>query len=138
MKVVHKAEAATKQSLLAKARNAEERNELQEAADAYEQLINKDRLNESAYNRLFITYRKLKEYQKELDAIDTGIAAFEKHYASRHDKRPAEVNAISRKLSKALGLMDKKGNSLYSPEPLPKWRKRREAVEKKVKSMKKK
>jgi tetratricopeptide (TPR) repeat protein len=133
MKVVHKnTESVTKYHLLERAREAEERDDMEEAAKLYEKVIQKDRVDESAYNRLFIIYRKLKEYQKELDAIDAGIDAFEKYYASHRPQKSDKVNAISKKLNKAMGLTDKKGNSLYSPEPIGKWKRRKTVVEKKL------
>lgn len=134
MKVAHKnTEPLSKHDLLEKAREAEEHNELEEAAKAYEKIIRQDHLDEFAYNRLFIIYRKLKEYGKELHAINTGIEAFEKFYASHKPKKSEKVNAISKKLNKTLGLIDKKGNSLYSPEPIGKWKRRKEVVEKRIK-----
>lgn len=134
MKIAHKnTEPATKQELLDKAGEAETRADWEEATKLYEKVIKKDRLEEFAYNRLFICYRKLAEYQKELDAITAGIEAFEKFYASHRPKKTGKVSSISQKLSKSLGLTDKKGNSLYDPEPIGKWKRRRMVVEKKLK-----
>jgi tetratricopeptide (TPR) repeat protein len=135
MKVAHKHTGPlTKHEWLEKAREAEDLGELEEAADAYEKVIAKDHLNEFAYNRLFIIYRKQKEYGKELDAINAGIEAYEKLYDSQYGKKPDKVSAISKKLNKAMGLTDKKGNSLYSPEPVGKWKRRKLVVEKRIKS----
>jgi tetratricopeptide (TPR) repeat protein len=137
MKVAHKnTELLSKHDLLQKAQEAEGREEFEEAAKAYEKLIRQDRLDEFAYNRLFIMYRKLQEYGKELDAINAGIDAFEKFYASHKPKKSDKVSAISKKLNKTLGLIDKKGNNVYSPEPIGKWKRRRQVVEKRIKSMK--
>jgi len=36
------------------------------------------------------------------------------------------------KLNKSFGLVDKKGTKLYSPEPIGRWQKRKEIVEKKL------
>jgi tetratricopeptide (TPR) repeat protein len=138
MKIVHRnteSDPATKYELLQKAREAEEREDYSAAEKLYEKVIKKDHLEENAYNRLFIMYRKLGEYQKELDMIDAGIEAFEKFFASHRPKKSDKINSISKKLSKSLGLTDKKGNSVYSPEPIGKWKRRRVVVEKKVKSL---
>ena len=137
MKVAHRnTEPLSRHELLEKAREAEKQDAPEEAAKLYEKIIKLDRLDEQAYNRLFIMYRKQQEYGKELDAIDAGIEAFEKFYASHKPKKSDKVSAISQKLNKTLGLTDKKGNSLYSPEPIGKWKKRKEVVEKRIKSMK--
>jgi tetratricopeptide (TPR) repeat protein len=137
MKVAHKHTGPlTKHEWLEQAREAEAAGELEEAADAYEKVIAKDSLDEFAYNRLFIIYRKLKEYGKELNAIKAGIEAFEKFYNVHYGKKSDKVSALSKKLNKTLGLTDKKGNSLYSPEPVGKWKKRKAVVEKRVKAMK--
>lgn len=136
MKVAHKnTEPLSKHDLLEKAHQAEEQGELEEAANAYEKLIKQDRLNEFAYNRLFIMYRKLQEYGKELDAINAGVEAFEKFYASHKPKKSDKISTISKKLNKTLGLIDKKGNNIYSPEPIGKWKRRREVVTKRIKSL---
>jgi hypothetical protein len=42
------------------------------------------------------------------------------------------VDALSAKLNKSLGLVDKKGTKLYSPEPIGKWQKRKKVVNKKL------
>jgi tetratricopeptide (TPR) repeat protein len=137
MKVAHKnTELLSKHDLLEKAHEAEQQDAPEEAAKFYEKIIKQDRLDEFVYNRLFIMYRKLQEYGKELDAINKGIEAFEKFYASNRPKKSDKVSAISKKLNKILGLIDKKGNSIYSPEPIAKWKKRKEVVEKRIKSMK--
>ncbi len=83
-----------------------------------------------------IMYRKLKDYKKELAVIDRGIKAFEDFYGSKVSKSKKAAE-ISNKLAKSLGLIDKKGNSTYDPEPIGKWKKRRLVVEKRLKPKKK-
>jgi tetratricopeptide (TPR) repeat protein len=130
------AEATTKKDLIAKAKELEDAQELEQAAEIYEQVFSKDALEAEAYDRLMIVYRKLKEYKKELAVIDRGIAAFEEFYESKVSKSK-KVIEISNKLAKSFGLIDKKGNSTYDPEPIGKWKKRRSIVEKKMKPKKK-
>jgi tetratricopeptide (TPR) repeat protein len=139
MKVVHihKEEAGTSpandnKGWLARAREAEEAGKPEEAATAYEKVIKADRLNEQAYNRLMVIYRKLKEYQKELKVVNAGIAAYEKFYASHVKVKSKRITALSKKLNKAVGLTDKKGNNLYAPEPLARWKKRKQVVQKRL------
>jgi tetratricopeptide (TPR) repeat protein len=130
-------EATAKKDLIAKAKEAEEAQEFEQAAEIYEQVLKKDALEVEAYDRLTIVFRKLKEYEKELAVIDRGIAAFEDHYKSKGSPSN-KVIEISNKLAKSFGLVDKKGNSTYDPEPIGKWKKRRLVVEKKMKPKKKK
>lgn len=80
-----------------------------------------------------ILFRKQKEYKKELHIITEGIKAFEKYYESRIPKKSKTITAINNKLNKSFGLVDKKGNSIYKPGPVSKWRNRKLTVEKKLK-----
>jgi tetratricopeptide (TPR) repeat protein len=130
-------EATAKKDLIAKAKEVEQSQEFEQAAEIYEQVLKKDALEAEAYDRLMIVYRKLKEYQKELEVIDRGIAAFEDHYKSKVSTSK-KVIEISNKLAKSFGLVDKKGNSTYDHEPIGKWKKRRLVVGKKMKPKKKK
>ena len=113
--------------LLSHARYADD----QEAIHAYEQVIKQDPLNELAYDRLMILYRKLKDYKKEVALINKAVKAYEKYYKSRQS-RSKKVLELSEKLSKSVGLTDKKGNSLYEPEPIAKWKKRLLTAEQKL------
>lgn len=117
--------------LLAEAKEAEALLKYDEAIEAYQQVIVLDPLNEIAYNRLIIIYRKQKLYKKEAEVINKGIKAFEKHYNAKKSKSK-KLSEISEKLSKSLGLTDKKGNTLYEPEPIAKWKKRLFIVEKRM------
>jgi len=138
MKVAHRNKAIDKpidhkpQELLDQAKQAEAEEDIETAIDFYEQIIKADDLNEFAYNRLLILYRKKKAYVKEVKLLDRGIAAFEKHFkaGTKHSK---QITSVSEQLNKALGLTDKKGNRLYDPEPIAKWKKRREVAVKRIK-----
>lgn len=120
--------------LIETAREAEAAQELEHAAKLYERVIKEDLINEYAYDRLIILYRKFKQYKDELRIINAGIKAYENLYKtkSKHT-RSRKVAEISNALLKSTGLADKKGNHLYDPEPIGKWKKRKEAVEKKLK-----
>ncbi|MET0393458.1 MAG: hypothetical protein ABW019_09975 [Chitinophagaceae bacterium] len=136
MKVAHlnkeEPEPITVHDWLARAKEAETAGDAEAAARAYEKVIRLDRLHEFAYNRLMIIYRKLKEYQKELKVIDAGIAAYQTFFASHKKKKSKKITDLSLRLSKAAGLTDKKGNSLYAPEPVGRWKKRKAVVEKRL------
>src|SRR6476646_4182445 len=130
MKVAHKNKAIDEtiehkpQEWLAEAKQAENEDDTARAVEFYEKVVKADDLNEFAYNRLMVLYRKEKDYSKEVKLIDKGIDAFEKHYrnAVKHNRT---IASVSEKLNKAFGLVDKKGNQLYDPEPIAKWKKRR-------------
>jgi tetratricopeptide (TPR) repeat protein len=121
----------TIKDMLVKAENAEAEQELDAAAQWYEKAIKADPLTEHAYNRLMIIYRKNKSYKQELRVIKEGIKAYEQFYKSRASKSK-KIAELSIKLSRSVGLSDKKGNVAYEPEPIGKWKKRKAVVEKKL------
>ncbi|MDB5198814.1 MAG: hypothetical protein JWO92_777 [Chitinophagaceae bacterium] len=114
------------------ANKAEEKEDTALAIKDYEEAIKTNPLTEKAYDRLMILYRKEKDYKKELKLINAGIKTFETFYKSRKSgsKKIAE---ISKKLNRSFGFTDKKGNAVYDPEPIARWKKRKVTVEKKVK-----
>jgi len=122
--------------LFAAAKEKEAAGEWKEAIALYEKLIKLHPLEEKAYDRLMIAYRKLKEPRKELNAIKAGIDAFEELYKKSKKTPDKKVIQISRALQKATGLLDRKGESLYRPEPIGRWLKRKAVVEKQLKKKK--
>ena len=124
----------TLKEILANAMLAEAQQNIEEATSLYQQAINKDSLNEHAYARLMTIFRRQKEYKKELRIINNGIKVFEKFYRSQSHHKSKSITEISNKLNRSVGLIDKKGNSLYDPEPIAKWKKRKAVVEKRIKS----
>ena len=110
----------------------EEKENISIAIKEYEEAIKKNTLAEKAYDRLMILYRKEKNYKKEFRIITAGIKAFESFYKSKKS-RSKKIADISQKLNRSFGFTDKKGNSLYDPEPIARWKKRKEVVEKKMK-----
>lgn len=111
---------------------AEEKEDLSLAIKEYEEAITKDPLAEKAYDRLMILYRKEKDYKKELRIITSGIKSFEKFYRSKKS-RSKKIVDISNKLNRSFGFTDKKGNNVYDPEPIARWKKRKTVVENKIK-----
>jgi tetratricopeptide (TPR) repeat protein len=124
----------TNAELIAEAKDAESADNLEAAVLLYEEAIKAEPVNESAYNRLMIIYRKQKEYRKELKVIKAAVKAYEQFYKSKstHSKS-RKIAEISNALLKSTGLADKKGNHLYEPEPIGTWKKRKLLVEKKLK-----
>ena len=111
---------------------AEEKEDLSLAIKEYEEAITKDPLAEKAYDRLMILYRKETDYKKELRLITAGIKSFEKFYRSKKS-RSKKIVDISNKLNRSFGFTDKKGNNVYDPEPIARWKKRKTVVENKIK-----
>ena len=126
----------TRHELLADAKGKEAAGEWKDVVAVYEKLIKIHPLEEKAYDRLMIAYRKLKEPRKELNVIKAGIDAFEQLYKKNKKTPDKKVIQISRALQKATGLVDKKGESLYRPEPIGRWMKRKSVVEKLIKKKK--
>lgn len=122
--------------LFTQAKEYEGSGEWKEAAALYEQVIKLHPLEEKAYDRLMIARRKLKEPKKELQIIKSAIDAFEALYKKSKKTPDKKVIQISRALQKATGLLDKKGESLYRPEPIGRWLKRKAVVEKQLKKKK--
>lgn len=120
-------------STIDKAKNAELGKDLSAAAELYEEAIKEDPLNEYAYDRLMIIYRKQKEYKKELKLINAAIKAYQQFYKSHQHTGSKKIAEISKKLNRSFGLTDKKGNNLYQPEPIAGWEKRKAVVQKRIK-----
>jgi tetratricopeptide (TPR) repeat protein len=121
--------------LLLEAKEAEENNELEKAAKIYERVIKMEPHEEQPYNRLMIIYRKLTKYEDELKIIKKGIASFEELYQKKSERllgKNQSVARLSNALAKSLGQKGKKTESLFRPEPIPKWMKRQKMVEKKL------
>jgi hypothetical protein len=119
-------------------REAEAQDNAEAAIKLYEENIKEGYPDPFAFDRLMVLYRKLKRYKDELRVIKRGIRVFtdanEKRrkgmFETARSKR--QVHALSAELMKKTGLADKKGNETYLPEPLGKWTKRKEVVEKKL------
>jgi tetratricopeptide (TPR) repeat protein len=133
MKIAHlNKEAMAPGEHLAIARDLEKQGELEKAAKAYESIIKASALKPELYDRLMIIYRKLKEYKKELSTINRGIKEYEAVMSKRSKPAGKKIRALSNALLKMTGLVDKKGNSLYDPGPVAKWKRRKLVVAKKL------
>jgi tetratricopeptide (TPR) repeat protein len=108
----------------------EQDGQLEEAAKLYEDAIKPKPADEHPYNRLMIIYRKLKRPKDELRVIKAGIAAFESQFVRK--SRNKKLTELSNAMMRSAGLSDKKGKQLYHPEPINKWMKRKELVERKL------
>ena len=111
----------------------EAKGNLDLAAKHYEAAIKDERPDELPFNRLMIIYRKQKRFKDELRVIKKGIKMFEDFYKQSSSKsRGKKVVDLSEAFMKGTGLKDRKGNLAYRPEPIAKWMKRMEVVEKKL------
>ena len=106
---------------LSVAREFEAAGDTDSALSIYLRLLKKEPLNDKIYDRLMILYRKLKEPKKEMEILNQGMRKFEERYAKKHKTPPVRITQLSSALLKATGLADKKGKSLYAPEPLGRW-----------------
>ena len=115
-----------------KQNEAEEKKDTSVAIKDYEEAIKLNPLAEKAYDRLMIIYREEKDYKNELRIINAGIKSFENFYRSKKSSSK-KVAEISKMLNRSFGFTDKKGNAVYEPEPIARWKKRKAVVEKKIK-----
>ena len=129
----------TIKELLEQGRSYEAEESYDKAIKFYTAVIKKKPMNEMAYNRLMILYRKLKDYQKEIAIIDQAIGLFESESNSGSGNKHADrkIGKLSLTLGKLTGLIDKKGKSLYDPEPVASWKKRKQLAKKRLKTKKK-
>ncbi|HWJ89626.1 MAG TPA: hypothetical protein VNR87_00860 [Flavisolibacter sp.] len=127
--------AGSASELLIEAREAEENNDWENAAKLYQRAIKKQPHLEEAFARLMVIYRKQKNYEAELDVINKGIRAFEEFYRKRAEKfigNDKQAQRLSTALARSLGQSGKTTSELLYPEPIPKWLKRQQVVEKKL------
>jgi len=111
----------------------DEKPAVTETAEQYQNILRSNPLDQKAYNRLMIIYRKLKAYKKELDIINSAIKSFERFYQANKKNADRKVSSISKQLNKALGLTDNKGKAIHVQEPIATWRKRKELLLKRMK-----
>jgi hypothetical protein len=120
--------------IVSKAKEAETENNLEQAATLYEQALKTAPENKYAYERLMIIYRKLKRYKDELLVINAGLQSFKEHHDNKLKKIYAgnkKIVQLSNAFMKNMGLKNQKGKKVYYPEPIDKWIKRKNTVEKK-------
>jgi len=119
------------------AREAEKDDDLNKAIRFYEQNIREDHADKFAFERLMIIYRKHKEYQNELRVIKRGIEVFQKKFKERvkHSLGRRVSDKKIEQLSNAIiKISGQKKEELHFPDPVDKWLKRKEVVEKKLRN----
>lgn len=119
------------------AKEAEEDGDTNKAIRFYEQNIREDYADKFAFERLMIIYRKQKEYKDELRVIKRGIDVFQQSFKNRV-KQSLSKRVGDRKLEQLsnaiLKISGQKKEELSFPDPVGKWLKRKEVVEKKIKN----
>lgn len=141
--VMNKAMAG-KSNLSAEQRNelageAEKNGQLATAIGLYEQNTREGRPDPHAFQRLMILYRKNKNYEKELQVINRGIKVFQQQHLDRLNRAQAgrknrkEIARLSTDLLKKMGVPAGKADTLFQPEPVATWMKRKQMVEKLMK-----
>jgi hypothetical protein len=86
---------------------------------------------EEAFNRLMILFRKLKQTKNELYWIEKAIDNFQQQHKPLI-RANSPIAKLSRSISHATGLSDKKGNPAYLSPPLDRWQKRKELLNKRM------
>jgi hypothetical protein len=127
-----------KETVLQQAEAAQKEDELEFAEELYKKQIDEKVFNAATYTRLMIVYRKQKKYKEELDLINKGLQHFKDYEMQKAKSKNtnAAIKKLSKGLNMSLGLVDKKGNLIYEPEPVTRWKKRKQTVEKKIKNTK--
>ena len=114
--------------------NELEKQDREEAIKEYKKIAAVYPLNEKAYDRLMILYRLQKMPKDELLWITKAIRTFEEKFKNATTKPSAKVASISKYLIRSMGLADKKGKSYYLPQPIARWTRRKDLLEKKQKA----
>jgi hypothetical protein len=116
--------------------------ELSDDIAHYQQQVQNGTTDPFPYDRLMIYYRRQKAYKKELHLINQALKVFFDQLKQQAGKTLASVRSrssikrLSEQIGRRAGLIDKKGNAVYLPEPLSRWTKRKKTVEQKLKKIK--
>jgi len=111
-----------------------EKKDKEEAVNEYQKIASAYPFSERVYDRLMILYRQLKMPKDELIWINKAIRVFEEKFKNAASKPSPKVASISRSLIRSMGLADKKGKSYYLPQPIARWTRRKELLQKKQKA----
>jgi tetratricopeptide (TPR) repeat protein len=117
--------------LLARAKQAEGKENWNEAIKNYQQVLAQDPHYELPYERLMVIFRRQKRYEDELKLINKGLKSFGDLYKKKSKKQTSKQKQLD-KLSQALINKAGLGKIEFIPQPIAKWMKRKEVVEKKV------
>ncbi|RYG01632.1 MAG: hypothetical protein EOO02_12335 [Chitinophagaceae bacterium] len=138
MKVAHLDSdgGGTVREQLEKGRELEDVGKYKDAEKIYRSLIKRKSPAEQAFNRLMILLRKERAYAKEMIVINNAIEIFEAAQPASKHKSQSKIHKLSLSLGRSTGLIDRKGKSTYDPEPIATWKRRKDLLSKKIKSLK--
>ena len=111
-----------------------EKQDKEEAIKEYKKIAALYPLNEKVYDRLMILHRQLQMPKDELFWINKAIRVFEEKFKTARVKPSAKITSLSKSLIRSMGLADKKGKAYYLPQPIARWTRRKELLEKKQKT----
>ena len=133
MKLVHHNKAhAEEKDWLQIAVHHDREGEFEDAVKAYRKFLSIHPHDVDVYNKMMRIYRDMKEYEKELKIINEAIKVFEKRQKELKPAYNKSITTLSKKLLKATGLADEKGNNIYQPPELIRWNKRKQTVLKRL------
>ena len=109
-----------------------EKEDKESAVREYKRIASAYPLSEQVYDRMMILFRQLKMPKEEMFWIDKAINIFEKKFSKNTARPKAKVVTISKSLIRSMGLSDKKGRLVYQPQPIARWEKRKQLLQKKL------
>lgn len=101
------------------------------AVKLYQQCIKMRPHNSFAYSRLMMLYRKQRKYEDERKIIETAIKTFQSFFKGGRIVSKT-VSSLSKKITRATGLSDQRGNIIFNIEPILTWQKRLVFVKKRL------
>ncbi len=125
--------------LLVKAKEAESLGDSTKALALYQQVVNNDPLEELAWQRLMVIYRKQRDYKSELRIITLALKSYETHNKEAQKQwllKNKKAATLFKSLAKSLGLTDSKGIITDNNPILDKWNHRKEWVTARLKKKK--
>ena len=120
------------------AKKAEAVNDLEKAVQLYEKNAGEGYPDRQSFERLMIIYRRQRRYKDELKTIKTAISVFEQYLEDHLTQALAKRTDVAKLKRLSRALLKKSGADTMQaayPDPINKWIKRKEVVEKKLKSL---
>src|SRR4051795_962329 len=111
-------EGTSYKDLAKRAKDAESKENFEEAIKLYQEAMKTEPSDELPYNRLMIIFRKQKNYKEELKVINEGISFFQEQHESKQKNlitSNKKIIQLSNTFMKSVGLKDKKGKNTYYP-----------------------
>lgn len=126
---------------MAEAKDAESQGDAGRAITLYQQAVKNNPLEEQAWQRQMVLYRKQKDYAGELKVINLALETYITHTKKTQQewlRQNKKVAPLFKSLAKSLGLMNSKEVMVNDDPVLDKWRHRQEWVKARLKKRQKK